>query len=290
VSFTIITPATPAEAVQLLHDAPAGSLLPIAGGTDLLLDIEDGRATPSRLLSLRLLAWDQLQWSESSLKIGSTLPLRRLDSERRLAVQLPALAQAVHAVGSVALRHRATLGGNLGRASPASDLIPVLLVLEAKVHLVGPQGRRELPVERFVRASRSTALDPDELIESVEVPASAPSEYVWQRVRPANDISQVGVAVAFLEHRNQWRIAVGGVPPAPRRVPEAETDLSGPVPNDASIQEAAEHAALRAPFVTDRRATEAYRRRLVAVLVRRAVRAVIDRRGANPTVPGGAAS
>lgn len=286
-AFTLVTPESPEEAVRLLHAAPAGSLLPLAGGTDLLLDIEDGRLEPRALLSLKRVGWNRIEWSDSTVVIGSTLPLRRLDKDRRLALQLPALAQAVHAVGSVALRHRATLGGNLGRASPASDLLPVLLVLEAVVRILGPAGRRELPIDSFVRSSRQTALARDELIESVVLAASSPSEYVWQRVRPANDISQVGVAVAFNERLSAWRVAVGGVTPAPRRIHESESDLKGPAPGPADIDEAAEHAALRAPFISDRRATESYRRRLVAVLVRRAIRAVIDRRGVSNEGPEG---
>ncbi|MCI4328568.1 MAG: FAD binding domain-containing protein, partial [Thermoplasmata archaeon] len=201
---------------------------------------------------------------------------RDVETDPRIRRSYPGLWESIRSVGSVSLRHRATLGGNLARASPASDLIPILLAHEALVSVVSASGDREVPIAEFVLGSRRTTLQPGELIRSIRIPHPGPSTYVWQRVRPANDISQVGVAVLRPRDRPGWRVALGGVSPVAQRIPEVEACLRSATPSDSEVVEAAREAAERAPFVTDKRASEAYRRKLVGVLVERAVRAVRD--------------
>ncbi|HEV2519846.1 MAG TPA: FAD binding domain-containing protein [Thermoplasmata archaeon] len=276
--FTLLTPSTVAEAVAAL--AQDEGARPLGGGTDLLLDLEEGRLQAGRLVSLARLPWDRLVRSDGQLRIGSTLPLRTLERDPRLPRDLPGLYEAVRSVGGVPLRHRATLGGNLARASPASDLIPILLALAARVHLVGPSDPRTVGLDEFLRASRSVDLARGELIEAVEVPESAPCAYSWQRVRPSNDISQVGVAVAYHSGEGRWAVALGGVVPRPVRLPTVEAVLSEPTPDEAARAEAARVAARDAPFASDRRASASYRRQLVEVLLTRALRAAL-REGAS---------
>ncbi len=272
--FELVAPASVEEAIAALRAADDGGATAIAGGTDLLLDLDDGRLAPRRVVSLRRLPWRTLDWLDGALTVGATLPLRSLEDDREVRRRLPGLWQAVHAVGSVALRHRATLGGNLGRSAPASDLIPMLLALDAEVDLVGPRGERRVPVDDFVRASRRTALLPGELIRSVRVPEPRPSAYLWQRVRPANDISQIAVAVAFSPGRRHWSIAVAGMPPRPALLPDVARDLGDGAPSDAALTAAAARASRAVPITGDQRASEEYRRRLVGTLLTRAVRAV----------------
>ena len=248
----------------------------IAGGTDLLLDLDDGRLAPSRVVSLRRLPWRTLDWNGSQLIVGSTLPLRALEQDPDLPRRMPALFQAVRAVGGVALRHRATLGGNLVRSAPASDFLPVLLALDAEVDIVGPHGERRVLVDRFIRASRQVDLTPGELVRSVRFPEARPSVYLWQRVRPANDISQVAVALAFSPAERQWRVAVGGVSPRPSLVHEAAQALGSGRPAAAAIEHAARLAGDTSGFVTDRRASVEYRRHLVRTLLARAVVEVVS--------------
>ncbi|HKS59474.1 MAG TPA: FAD binding domain-containing protein [Thermoplasmata archaeon] len=275
--FTIRVPASVEEALELLGESGGDGRTVLAGGTDLLLDIEDGHATAKELVSLRRLPWNTVRWNRGGVVIGSTVSLAKLDAEPRIRSELTGLWEGTHAVGGVALRHRATLGGNLGRAGPSSDIIPILLALDARVRLVRQGGERELPVESFILASRKTALHPAELISAIVIPSVAPSAYLWERVRPANDISQVGVAVALLPTSPHWRIAVGGVLPRAQRLLPAEAVLPSPDPSEFELELAAQSAAEHAPFATDRRASDAYRRRLVTVLVRRALRLVLDR-------------
>jgi aerobic carbon-monoxide dehydrogenase medium subunit len=272
--FELTTPSSVDEAVAALRTTDDGGTAVIAGGTDLLLDIDDGRLAPRRVVSLRRLPWRTLDWAAGALTIGSTLPLRSLEDDPGVRHALPGLWEAVHAVGSVALRHRATLGGNLGRAAPASDLIPMLLALDAQVDLVGPRGDRRLAVDAFVRASRRTALAPDELIRSVRIPEARPSAYLWQRVRPANDISQIAVAVAFSPKHRRWSVAVGGMPPRPVLLPQVADRLGASAPSEERVRAAAVEATRAVTIAADQRASEEYRRSLVGTLLARAVRRV----------------
>lgn len=272
--FELLTPGTVDEAIAELRAADDPRPAVLAGGTDLLLDIEDGRTAPARVVSLRRLPWRTLDWVGGALSVGSTLPLRSLETDPAVRERLPGLWEAVHAVGSVALRHRATLGGNLGRAAPASDLVPMLLALDAEVELVGPGGVRRTPVDAFVRASRRTALGPAELIRGVRIPEARPSAYRWQRVRPANDISQIAVAAAFSPSRRSWSVAVGGMPPRPILLPEVARDLGPGAPNEPARRSACARASREVAIAADQRASEEYRRRLIGTLLDRAIRAV----------------
>ena len=278
-SFELHAPGSVDEAIAALRVEEGRAVAVLAGGTDLLLDIDDGRSAPDRVISLRHLPWKTLDWAEGALTIGSTLPLRSLEDDPELKGRLHGLWQAVHAVGSVALRHRATIGGNLGRSAPASDLVPMLLALDAEVELVGPSGARRLTVDRFVRASRRTALGPAELIRSVRIPESRPSAYLWQRVRPANDISQIAVAAAYSPSGRRWTLAAGGMPPRPVLLPEVAALLGAGMPSETSLRDASERASREVALTTDQRASEEYRRRLVGTLLARAVRAVASQAG-----------
>lgn len=278
-AFTLVAPATPEEAVGLLAAGSATETVVLAGGTDLLLDLEDGRLRPATVVSLRRLPWNTWRWDNGGLVVGSTAPLAGLESDPILAARLPGLYEGIRAVGSPALRHRATLGGNLGRASPASDLIPILLALDASAELVGPSGPRSVPVEQLIRGPRSTTLAPGELIASVTIPEGRPSTYLWQRVRPAHDISQVGVAAAWSGSQGRWRIALGGTWPVPV-ISAAAGRLGGAAsPDRETVSAASEVAARDAHFQTDKRASEEYRRKVLAVLFRRAISRVTSTGG-----------
>lgn len=251
----------------------------LAGGTTVLFEVDEGRRPLTRIVSLRRLPWRTLDWNGTELTVGSTLPLRALELDPELPLRLPGLYEAVRSVGSVALRHQATLGGNVVRASPASDLIPVLLALDAEVEVLGSGGPRRVPVDRFVHASRKVELAPGELVRSVRFPEARPSAYRWQRVRPSNDISQVAVALAYSPAERSWRVAAGGVFPRPVLLREAAEALGSGRPTSDAVARAARIAREQAPFVTDHRASEEFRRRLLAALLTRAVAAVVGQGG-----------
>lgn len=276
VPFALVTPTTVDAAIAELATGTPGEVVVLAGGTDLVFDLDAARTAPRRVVSLRRLPWRTLDWNGPTLTVGSTLPLRSLEQDPEVVRKHPGLFEAIRAVGGVPLRHRATLGGNLGRAAPASDLLPILLALDAEVDLVGPNGTRTLPVDAFLLASRRTALEHGELIRSVRFPEPRPSAYLWQRVRPANDISQIAVAAALSPSDGGWRIAVGGIPPRASRLREAEARLRSATPSTEEVRTAAELAARALAITSDRRASEEYRRHLVATLLERAVLQVVS--------------
>jgi CO/xanthine dehydrogenase FAD-binding subunit len=272
-SFNLLHPSTEAEAISLLAGSEPGETAILAGGTDLLNDIEERRAFPRRLLSLRNLPWNQWSWSDgNALSIGSTVPLAELEADGRVRHRFPGLVSALEAVGSLALRTRATLGGNLGRSGAHSDLIPILLTLDARAEIVGPRGVRSLPVDDLVVASRQTTLAPGELIRSILLPEPRPSSYRWQRIRPSQDVSHVAVAVAYSPKERRWRISLGGVPP--RAVLMERPSLSLP-PSPEEVETVARSAAGRLPLAHDLRASGEYRRLVIQTLVRRAVADVV---------------
>jgi CO/xanthine dehydrogenase FAD-binding subunit len=273
-------PATEAEALAEITQSAPGEVAVVAGGTDLLLDLDDRRLAPRRLVSLRRLPWNRHGWDGGALTVGSTEPLAELEVDPALAPRLPALAQAIAAVGSPPLRRQATFGGNLGRSAPASDLTPVLLALDARVELLGAAGPRWLPVDTFLHGPRATALAPGELIRSIRIPEARPSSaYLWQRVRPAHDISQIGVAVAYAPRDRAWRLGLGGVPPRPVLVPDAAAELRSPRPGAGEVAAAAERLEAHPGLVSDRRASDEHRRRLAAVLCDRAVAVALSSGG-----------
>jgi len=273
----LVTPENERAAFEEMVRGPAGSAAALAGGTDLLHDLDERRLVPERLVSLRRLGWGGHRWGPDGLLIGSTEPLSGLEADPKLARRFPALATAIAAVGSPALRQQATVGGNLGRAAPASDLLPTLLVLDAEADLVGPGGGRRVLVDRFLRSSRQTDLQPGELIRGIRLPEERPSSaYLWQRVAPVHDISQIGVAVAFSPRDGRWRVGLGGVPPRPVLVAEAASELSQPRPPETEIRAASERLAGHPALVSDRRASDEHRRRLAAALLHRALGTAVE--------------
>jgi xanthine dehydrogenase FAD-binding subunit len=271
VPFRLETPETPEAAVRMLADAAEGTVTVVAGGTDLLLDLDAGRTDPSTVLSLRRLPWAGISWSDTGVRIGSLRSLRDVELSNEVVSGLPGLHEAVRAVGSVPLRRQATLGGNIVRGSSASDLLPILLALEAKIGLFGPEGARVVALDELLDRPRRPRLRPGELLAWIDLPRVSPSAFAWQRVRPANDISQVSVAAARSRDGTGWRIALGGVPGVPRRLPEVEQLLNAPLPSDAAIEAAGARTEQVAPFGSDRRASAPYRLRVAGVLARRAI-------------------
>jgi CO/xanthine dehydrogenase FAD-binding subunit len=185
-------------------------------------------------------------------------------------------------MGSPAIRNLATVGGNLCNASPAADLPPVLLALDAEVGIAGLAGERRLPVAEFFRGPGQSVLGPGELLAWVELPRRRPAwpvRYERLDVRRAMDIAIAGAALAVSCADGlvrAARVALGAVAPTPLRVREAEAVLVEQGLADAAIARAAERAMAAARPITDVRATAEYRREMVGTLVRRGLQALRD--------------
>jgi len=233
------------------------------GGTDLMLAVNARRLRPELGVGLRRVA--ELRTSERH-RIGSGVTLSDLVTSPHRA-----LAQAARTVGSPQIRHAATLGGNLGTASPAGDTLPVLAAYGAQVVVRSHAGRRTLRWDEFLLGPRLTALRSDEVIESVLVPEDVPRRQAFGKVgaRNAMAISRVSVCVTRSED-GTTRVALGAVGPVPLRADAAEALASTERrPTAATLAEFARLVSLAVRPITDHRATEEYRRHAAGVLAKR---------------------
>jgi CO/xanthine dehydrogenase FAD-binding subunit len=225
----------------------------------------------------RIPGLDRIEVSGSTIRIGALTTLATLIEHPTIQAEYPVLPFTARYMGSPAIRHLATVGGNLCNASPAADLSPVLLVLDAEVGIVGPDAARRLPLDRFFRGPGETALAPAELLAWVEFPrrhAGWIVRYERLDVRRAMDIAIAGVAVALRLDGSrvaEARLAIGAVAPTPLRVPAAEAALVEGGLGPAAVERAAELAMAAARPIGDVRATAEYRREMVGALVRRAL-------------------
>ena len=283
----VFRPASLREALEVRAAHPEA--LPIAGGTDVMVELNFGRRRPEALLDIsRLPELGVIAREDGRVILGAGVPYVRV--MRELTDQV-ALAQASRTVGSPQIRSRGTVGGNLGTASPAGDALPVLAVYEADVVLASTSGTRRLSWRDFLVGPKRTALAPDELIVAVEWNAPrGPGSFSKIGTRNAMVIAIAGLCLQLDVPARSVRLALGSVGPTILRAPEAEafaagvldeagawTDGKAAVPAGA-LARFGELAAAAARPIDDIRGTAAYRRHACAVLARRALAWALDDR------------
>ncbi len=277
--------ATLAEALELKARRP--DALPIAGGTDVMVELNFDRRRPGALLDLSRIA-ELTTWSrtDSHVRLGAGVPYARIAKE--LADVLPGLAIASRSIGSPQIRSRGTVGGNLGSASPAGDAHPPLLASGAAVEAASMRGVRQVPIDEFFTGVRRNALEPDELIVAVHVPVSdGPQQFAKVGTRNAMVIAVCSFAVALHPSDGSVRTGIGSAAPTPVRARAAEDfavtamrDLNlwergAELPADVAAGFGALVADAAAP-IDDVRGTAAYRRHALSVIARRALRWVFE--------------
>ncbi len=275
----VVSPRTLDDALAELQGASADTLL-LAGGTDLMVEFENGRTEPRHVVDVWAL--DELRGvraEDGGVRLGALTTCAELERDPLVT---DVLREAAREVGAVQIKNRATLGGNLGTASPAADLNPVLFALDAVVRLRSAAGERELPCAEFVTGYRANARRPDELIESVLVPARAENERrAFRKVgtRKAQSISKVVLAIAARVDGGAvtaLRAAAGSVAERTVLLPSLEQALAGRAPDAAAVESAA-RSAVRADVspIDDVRSTARYRRELLFRLLKRLLREVL---------------
>jgi carbon-monoxide dehydrogenase medium subunit len=251
----------------------------IAGGTDLMIQINRRRLAPRHLVSLAGLGLDGISETPGEYVIGAMATHDAVVTYPGFQRELIALAQASAVIGGRQVRNIATVGGNIVNASPAADLVPVLLVLDAVVELRGPAGTRSLPLDRFLVERGRTVRRPDEILTSVRFdkpsPASA-TAFLKAGRRKAMEISVICVA-AHLVQGGKARIAVGAAASRTVRVRQAEALVERQ--GAGAFHEAGRLAAAEVTPIDDVRASARYRNLLVAALVERALVACTERIG-----------
>ena len=269
-----LRPATLAEALTAKAERP--DAVPLAGGTDVMVELNFDHRRPDALLDLTRIA-ELADWTidGGTVRLGAGVSYTRLITE--LGEMLPALAMASRTVGSPQIRNRGTVGGNLGAASPAGDTHPVLLATGARVEVASVRGTRMIAADDFYVGVKRHSLAPDELIVAVHLPvATAPQQFAKVGTRNAMVIAVCSFAVALDPERRRAGAAIGSAAPTPRRVRAAEEFLAGALPWDAPAplrdsvkRRFGELVASASAPIDDVRGTAEYRRHALAVLARR---------------------
>ncbi|MDR7402953.1 MAG: xanthine dehydrogenase family protein subunit M [Armatimonadota bacterium] len=275
--FELLRPETLPEASGLLVRY-GEEARPLAGGTDLFVQLKTRRLRVPRLVDLRSvpgLAEITYRPGEG-LQIGPLVTHARLATHQVVREKFTALAEACASVGSPQVRNLGTVGGNLCNASPAADSAPALLALGAVLRLCGPRGEREVPLAAFFQGPGRPALAAGELVRAVWLPEPAPgtvSTYLKLGRRQALEIAVAGVALAARRVADTWRdcrLALGAVAPTPLLAGRAAAELEGTDWGGPALRRAAQAAAGECSPISDQRASAAYRRDMVGVLTVRA--------------------
>lgn len=275
--FSYLEPKTVEEASALLGEHGKKAAL-LAGGTDLLVRMKDGKESADVLISLEGVAGlDELHMdAQGGLSLGATVTLARAGSHPAIGRSFAVLAHSCRQVGSQQIRNRATVGGNLCNASPAADLAPALLAYGAQAQIFGAGGRRLIPLPDFFLGPGETVLREGEVLERLLIPPPpATGVYLKHTVRKAMDLAIIGVAALIhLEEGicRKARVALGAVAPTPRRVFALESFLEGRRLTDEVLEEGGRLALQVIEPISDIRASAEYRREMVRVLTVRALR------------------
>ncbi|PZS14640.1 MAG: carbon monoxide dehydrogenase [Pseudonocardiales bacterium] len=275
-----LQPRSWAEALEAKAAHP--DAVPIAGGTDVMVELNFDVRRPPALLDLTRVE-ELTEWSmdEGQVRLGAGVTYARVITE--LGRELPGLAMASRTVGSPQIRNRGTVGGNLGAASPAGDSHPALLAAEAQVELASLSGTRTMPVSDFYTGVKRNALEPDELIAAILItPPSGPQQFCKIGTRNAMVIAVSAFGLALHPDRRAVGTGIGSAAPTPRRAREAEQFLAQALDEDGLWDSrrdlpaglahdfGARVRAAAAP-IDDVRGTAAYRLHSLAVMARRAL-------------------
>jgi CO/xanthine dehydrogenase FAD-binding subunit len=254
--------------------------LPIAGGTDVMVEINFDRHRPPAFLDLTRVA-ELSEWGpeDGMLRIGAGVTYTRLIDE--LGDRIPGLAMASRTVGSPQIRNRGTVGGNLGSASPAGDAHPALLASRAVVELASVSGTRRLPAREFFVGPKRNAMHTDELIAAFLIePAQGPQQFSKVGARNAMVIAVCSFSLAIEPERRRVGTGIGSAAPTPVSAPEAEAFIAGVLDehglwqkrtplSESALVRFGELVAAAARPIDDVRGTAAYRRHALAVMARR---------------------
>jgi len=282
IPFDMVEPTSLKEAMSLL-DPDEPTIRAVSGGTALMLMMKAGVFQPSLLVCLHKIEPEhsRITTANGALKIGAMATLSDLEHDANVAQRLPVLTKAMKTLSNPRVRNVARVGGALAHGDPHMDLPPVLAMLGAKVAIAGPKGDRELAVEDLYAGYYETVLEKDELITAVTVPSLNGRKTVYMKVtsRTADDWPALGVAVSFALDSGTIkdpRVVVSAATEKVTRLVSAEKVLQGAAPDDTVLNRAGDAAVDEATILSDAHGSAAYKRELLRVYMRRAVRQAIE--------------
>jgi aerobic carbon-monoxide dehydrogenase medium subunit len=283
IPFEMVEPTSLKEALSLL-DPQEPTIRPVAGGTALMLMMKAGVFAPTRLVCLHKIEPEHARITvtgEGGLRIGAMATLREVERNSNVATRLPVLAKAMRTLSSVRVRNVARVGGALAHGDPHMDLPPVLSALGARVSISGSNGGRELLLEKLYVGYYETVLAKNELITAVTVPPLDGRKAAYMKVtsRTADDWPSLGVAVSFALKDGAISnpiVIVSAATEKVTRMAAAEKVLQGAAPEDTALRRAGDAAAEEVETVSDAHGSAPYKKELLRVYLRRAVRAALD--------------
>jgi aerobic carbon-monoxide dehydrogenase medium subunit len=277
-------PETLEAAVGLLH-SETGLARPLAGGTDLLVQLRAGTVEPDLVVDLkRIPDMRRITAENGGFRVGAAVSGAELGEHADLKTAWPGVVEAAQLIGSTQIQGRASLGGNLCNASPAADSVPAMIAAAATATVAGPKGRREVPIEEIVAAPGKTTLARDEVVVAINLPprpAHSGDAYLRFIPRTEMDIAVVGAGVSLtLDDAGlctHARVALGAVAATPILVPDAAAALIGTAGDEEALTRLAEAASAACRPIDDKRGTKAYRIKVAGVIARRAAEIALDR-------------
>jgi CO/xanthine dehydrogenase FAD-binding subunit len=268
--FRYFKPRSLQEALAVLEEDGARAL---AGGSDLLVEMRDGKSSPHIVVDLKALpGLDRFQVSKvDGIVIGARVTLTELVESDALQSACPLLRDACQAVGTLQVRNRATLVGNLCTASPAADTAPALLVTEARIVIASRSGERVLPLQEFILGPKRNALKRGEVVIQVEIPHMSPDRAVFlkkTRVQ-GHDLATVNMAGRVDMESGVLQVAIGACSPVPVRLERTGALLMDANQREAFLSGFSDIAQASIQPITDLRGSAEYRRAIVAVFLKR---------------------
>lgn len=281
--FEYLAPETLQEACALLNQYN-GRAKVLTGGSDLMVKMKGGLLKPEYLVSLKNLGELKGVRYEPGVGviIGACATHNMVMTDPILLRKYPSVSASAGTMAGYQVRNLGTIGGNLVNAVPSADMPPILIALNAKARIVGPDAERTVPVEEFFTGVGRTVLANDEILAEIIIPdqPTTGSNYIKFGLRKAGALAVVGVASSVvMEGRTvkDVRIALGAVSPTPMRAREAEAVLRGKQVSQELLDRAGKVAAGEAKPITDMRGSAEYRRNLVDVLTRRTLKAAVEK-------------
>lgn len=284
-TFAYERPTSLAETTRLLADAGSDAWI-LAGGTDLVVGLRDDTIRPAVVIDIKWVrdfAGETITRDDGTLRFNALATMGQIERDERVLAELPALAEAARVVGSVQIRNRATLAGNICNGSPAADTAPPLLVHAATVHVAGPNGQRSVPIDDFIVGPKQVDLATGELVAAIDVPLPAPgfaAAYTRLVRRRGTDLASVTMA-ASVDAADHVQLAFGSVGPRAFLV----ADESGTLVDPAASVEARAAVLQRllaqaTPSPRSIRASPDYRLAMLPVLAGRVIETALGRRAA----------
>ncbi|MBO6562273.1 MAG: xanthine dehydrogenase family protein subunit M [Nisaea sp.] len=279
-----VAPSTLDEAISA-YAAASGAARIMAGGTDLLVQMRSGMVKPGLIVDIKKVAELNAieQTPEGGFRIGAAVPGAVLEEHPTFGKVWPGVLEGLNLIGSTQVQGRASAGGNLCNGSPAADSVPALVAAGAIANIKGPNGTRELPVEKVPAGPGKTNLAPGEILVSFTFPArpkGSSDAYLRMIPRTEMDIAVVGCGVSLTMEGDTCtaaRVSLGAVAPTVLLVEDAAKALIGSKLDDAALEKAAAACSAACNPINDKRGTIAYRTKVAGVLLKRTTAIAADR-------------